>query len=218
MLRKAQKLISQNPVQRLLAVNSKLSTLPSYIRYICLKLLFLWTFIPWMLTPLSTIASEFEITHLSAHLKHGSILMNVNIDYQFSNKSLEALQHGIPLTVEVHAQLRHEDAWLWENDLLDIRFRYQVRYHPLAAVYQIKDLQTNYEQSFVTLESALAALGEIEDFVLLNHSQLIPGEPYILSVKSFLDIEALPLPLRPLAYIDPRWNLSSNWKSWRLQF
>lgn len=218
MLRKEQKLISHKHVQGLSTIHCGLSTLRSYISYKRLTLLFLLTLIPWMLPTLPTQASEFEITHLSAHLEHGSILMNVSIDYQFSDKSLEALQHGIPLTVEVHAQLRHENAWLWENDLLDIRFRYQIRYHPLAAVYQIKDLQTDYEQSFVTRESALVALGEIEDFVLLNHSQLIPGEPYVLSVKSFLDIEALPLPLRPLAYIDPRWNLSSDWKSWRLQF
>ena len=190
----------------------------SYIRHKRLKLLVLCTLLSWILPSVTTQASDFEITSLSARLEHGSILMNVSIVYQFSEKSLDALQHGIPLTVEVHAQLRHEDAWIWDKDLLDIRFRYQIRYHPLAAVYQIKDLQSNYEQSFVTRESALLALGEIEDFVLLNHVQLTPGEPYVLSVKSFLDIEALPLPLRPLAYIDPSWNLSSDWKSWRLQF
>ena len=43
------------------------------------------------------------------------------------------------------------------------------------------------------------------------------GESYVLSVKAQLDIESLPLPLRPMAYITPSWNLASERKQWHLK-
>ncbi|MEY3760764.1 MAG: hypothetical protein RIR39_2255, partial [Pseudomonadota bacterium] len=36
-------------------------------------------------------------------------------------------------------------------------------------------------------------------------------------VKVSFDRDALPLPLRPIAYIDPQWYLSSDWTLWPLK-
>jgi hypothetical protein len=42
------------------------------------------------------------------------------------------------------------------------------------------------------------------------------GEEYEVLIHAELDIEALPSPLRPLAYITPAWRLNSDWYSWSL--
>ena len=65
--------------------------------------------------------------------------------------------------------------------------------------------------------AAIAALGEIEDLWLLEQERLEPDENYLLKVKVSLDIEALPLPLRPVAYLKPSWDLSSGWSRWPLE-
>jgi len=39
---------------------------------------------------------------------------------------------------------------------------------------------------------------------------------YFGMVKTALEIEALPLPLRPVAYLTPQWHLSSGWFEWPL--
>jgi hypothetical protein len=170
---------------------------------------------------LSTLASpagagEFEIPELSTRLEEGSYVMSTHIDYHFSDKVMEALDNGVPLTLEVHIELQDEDAWWWESDLLDVRLRYQIRYLALSSVYQVIDLQSGTQQNFVTLESALDALGDLPTYPLLTQKELIHGKSYRLSVKAELDIEELPLPLRPLAYLTPSWNLSSEWRTWRL--
>ena len=97
-----------------------------------------------------------------------------------------------------------------------MRLRYEIRYLALASLYQVTDLQTNAWQSFVTSQSAMSALGTIERLPLIDRASLDSGARYILSVKSFLDIEALPLPMRPTAYLTPAWHLSSQRRIWRL--
>ena len=171
----------------------------------------------FLLFPALTLAAEFQVTKLSTQLLDGTYVMDAEIDFQFSDKALDALQNGVPLTLQVQIQLRREGAWIWEKDQLDVRLRYQIRYQSLPSVYQILDLQSNTQQSFVTRESALRALGKIPVFPLVKQAQLQSDRSYLLSLYVELDIEALPLPLRPLAYLTPAWNLSSEWGTWRLQ-
>ena len=169
-------------------------------------------------TPFSLMASgEFLIPELSAHQVGNYYLMDADIDYQFSDQALEALLSGVPLTLEVHVQLRRAGAWVWETDLFEVRLRYQFRYHALAELYQVIDLQSGAEQDFVTRNSALKALGKIRGVSLVEAASLEKGETYALSVETSLDIEALPLPLRPLAYLTPDWSLSSERKVWYLR-
>ena len=170
-----------------------------------------------ILLPAPVLAAEFHVTRLNTQLRDGVYEMDAEIDFEFSDKALEALQNGVPLTLQVHIQLRREGAWVWEKDQLDVRLRYRIRYQSLPAVYQVVDLQSNTKQSFVTRVAALEALGEISGLPLVSEDRLQPDRDYLLSLYTELDIEALPLPLRPLAYLTPSWNLSSEWSTWRLQ-
>lgn len=167
--------------------------------------------------PLLAENGQFLVTELSAHPVDDRYLMDADIDYQFSEQALEALLNGVPLTLDVHVQLRRDGAWIWEEDLFDIRLRYQFRYHALAELYQVVDLQTGTEQDFVTRSAALKALGRLRDAPLVDAKTLTQGEAYVLSVQTSLDIDSLPLPLRPLAYLTPAWSLSSEKKVWYLR-
>jgi hypothetical protein len=166
-----------------------------------------------LLSPLPLAAAGFEVSELDARLDGEQYLMEARIAYGFSDKAIEALVNGVPLTLEVHVQLRDEDAWIWQEDLLDLRLRYRIRYLALAGVYQIHDLQSDYTQSFHTQRSAVEALGEIRNFPLIDAKRLHSGRAYRLSLRSGLDIEALPLPLRPMAYLTSSWKLQSKWRT-----
>jgi len=163
------------------------------------------------------VAKAFAVEGLTAREVEGVYLMDADILYQFSDQALEALENGVPLTLEVHIQLRREGAWIWESDLLDARLRYRILHQALHSLYQVTDLSTGVQQYFATRKAAFTALGRIRDVQLIQAEKLQPGETYKLSLRSSLDIEALPLPLRPLAYLSPAWNLSSEWSLWRLQ-
>ncbi|MCW8907215.1 MAG: DUF4390 domain-containing protein [Sedimenticola sp.] len=170
-----------------------------------------------LLLPFPAAAEEFSITGLQAHREDDAYLMDATIEYRFSEQALEALENGVPLTLEVHIQLRREGAWLWESDLLDVRLRYQILFQALHGLYRVTDLMSGSQQHFATRQAALTALGSIRNVRLIQADRLTPGERYRLSLRSSLDIEALPLPLRPMAYLSPAWNLSSEWSLWHLE-
>jgi hypothetical protein len=68
----------------------------------------------------------------------------------------------------------------------------------------------------VTRDAALAALGEIQGLQLLDRARLDPEQAYEVQIRASLDIEELPLPLRPMAYLYPSWKHASKWTKWPL--
>ncbi len=153
---------------------------------------------------------------MQGRLVEGTYVLDAVIDYKFSAKALEALENGVPLTLEIHIQLRRKGAWIWEEDMLDSHLRYQLRYHAIASLYQLLDMQSGEQTSFATRDAAIAALGDIQSLPIIKRDLLESGEVYELRLRTFLDIDALPLPLRPMAYLSPSWNLSSKSELWRI--
>jgi hypothetical protein len=152
-----------------------------------------------------------------AMMQDDTYVLDLQIDYEFSDAVLEALDNGVPLTLVVRAQVRRKGAWIWESNLADLRRIYLIRYQPLSEIYQVASLPNGERRRFVSRSAAITALGEINGLPLIARDRLAPDESYLVRVKVELDIEALPLPLRPTAYLSPSWSLSSDWSEWPLQ-
>lgn len=144
-------------------------------------------------------AGEFEVTQVKTRLQEGVYLLDAEVDYQLNETVLEALNHGVPLILELHLQVRREGAWVWEQDVAELRLRYQIRYHALTSLYEVSDLAQETSRTFVTQDAALSHLGELHGLPIVDQKQLLVDADYHLEMKAQLDIEALPLPLRPLA-------------------
>ena len=92
--------------------------------------------------------------------------------------ALEALDNGVPLTIEAHFRSVEADAWIWDDSLVDLQLRYAIRYKPLSERYEVYRLPGGAGRNFVTREAAIAALGEIHDLQLLDQDELAPGKDY----------------------------------------
>ena len=163
------------------------------------------------------VADEFSVDSVKTFVKDETLYLDANVAYRFTDTVLEALDNGVPLTLDVHIQVRRVGAWLWEERLTDRHLRYLIRHQALSELYQVVGLSTGGKTNFVTRKAAVTALGEIVAVPLIEREKLDPGEAYEVRIKVDLDIEALPLPLRPLAYLKPSWNLSSEWTKWPLK-
>jgi hypothetical protein len=166
-------------------------------------------------TPLT--ARDFDVDEVETRIEDGTLVMDATIGYAFSERALEALDNGVPLTVEVHVQVRAEGDWIWRESLVDQRLRYRIRYKPLSQRYLVSRLPGEEGRTYVTRDAAVAALGEIRDLPLLSLDRLDPERDYEVHVRVSLDIEELPLPLRPMAYLYPSWKQASKWTSWPLR-
>jgi hypothetical protein len=171
----------------------------------------------WWLTAAVPALAEFGVEEVRAWDNGDMLVMDASIDYGFSEDALEALDNGVPLTLEVHIQVRDADAWVWDESLADQRLRYVIRYKPLSERYLVTQLPDDGGRSYVTRDAAIAALGEIEGLQLVSSERLREtGDAFEIHVKASLDIEELPLPLKPIAYLYPSWKLSSGWTKWPL--
>jgi len=174
----------------------------------------------WASTTAPQAVAEFTVAAVQTRNEGEMLVMDADIGYGFSAEALEALDNGVPLTLEVHILLRGTDDWVWGRSLVDQRLRYFIRYKPLSERYLVSPLpgDSGMGADYVTRDAAIAAVGRIDGLQLVSKERLRKaGGAFKLWVKAFLDIEALPLPLRPMAYLFPAWKLSSGWTQWPLQ-
>jgi len=142
-------------------------------------------------------------------------LLSADIKYGLTRETIEALYNGITLTFNVDLSVIEDRPWLWNKHIKTTTLRYQIKYHTLAETYQISDKTNNVHLNFSTLSAALSSLGRLKD-VPIHSIKASSNFTLNASLKAYLNIEALPLPMRPLAYIDSSWHLRSDTFQWPL--
>jgi len=163
-------------------------------------------------------AEGFGVTVKNAEmtLQGDSYALSADIDYRLSARAKEALQNGVPLYWDVHIKtLQHRD-YFWDSTLSSTGLRYRIQYHALLNMYRVRNEGDGELYNFSTLSAALDSMAAIRDFRVLERSAYVPGKRYAVGIKVTLDRDALPLPLRPIAYTNPQWYLSSDWTLWPL--
>jgi hypothetical protein len=166
----------------------------------------------------SPVAEKFgvEVKNAGISLQGDVFVLSMDIDYQLSARAKEALQNGVSLYWDVHINtLRHRD-YFWDKTLFTSVIRYRIQYHALLNMYRVRNENGGQLYSFSTLSAALDSMSAIRNFRVMDKMLCLPGERYVVAIKVTLDRDALPLPLRPVAYTNPQWYLSSDWTLWPL--
>ena len=156
-----------------------------------------------------------NIKAASLSFQDQTYLLKANINYQLSDDAIKALHNGITLTFNVDLSIIEPRKWLWDKHLMSLTLPFQIKYHTLAETYQVSNKTNNLEHNFSNLSTALHALGLLNDIPVhaMGNRNFINAN---ISLTAYLNIEALPLPMRPLAYITPGWYLRSNTLQWPL--
>lgn len=168
------------------------------------------------LTPVTLPAADFSISDIHTRIEEGVYLLDADIDYRFSDDALRALSNGVPLTVHLTIEIERLRKWWLNAETATLEQRYSLQYHALSHQYLLRNLNSGAFYSFPHYPAAVKALGTLRDLPLLDSKLILPTESYQASMQVALDIEALPSPLRPLAYITPAWRLQSDWNTWFL--
>ena len=183
----------------------------------CLPAFFCCVLSGWL--PFSGYANAFaaEVKQAEVTLHGGYYVLSADIVYQLSEKAAEALKNGVPLFWDIQIKVLEQRDVLWDKALVDTAIRYRIQYHALLNMYRVRNEGDGKIYNFSTLSAALDLMSTVLDYRLIGASGLNPEKQYLLAVKVNFDRNALPLPLRPLAYVDPQWYLSSDWTLWPLK-
>jgi hypothetical protein len=187
------------------------SSKPSFC-YSLLCCLFAW------LLPVLSYADAFgvEVKNAEMTLQGNSYVVSADIDYQLSTRAMEALQNGVPLYWDIHIKVQQHRDYVWDKTLVNTGIRYRIQYHALLNMYRVRNEGSGELYNFSTLSSALDLMSTIHNFHLMDKPVDTSKERYAVGIKVTLDRDALPLPLRPVAYTNPQWYLSSDWTLWPL--
>jgi hypothetical protein len=141
-------------------------------------------------------------------------VLDADIDYRFSEPATDALRNGVCLGLVLHLTLKQESGWWWGGTALDEKLSFRICYHALSKLYQIFYENNENPLNFVSFNALLEAMGSVRQLPVLPASLLPQGERYRATLDVALDIESLPLPLRPVAYVTPAWHLYSPQYKW----
>ena len=171
-----------------------------------------------MLLTVDAAADGVNVRDVTLWENENSYLLDADIDYFPTDTVIDALKNGIPLTFEVTIKVRESDSWLgwFERALTKRKIRFQLRYRPLSSLYEISTDHNQYQRNFVSWKSLFSNMGELRQIVIVDTGELDIKKRYQVEIKAELDINSLPLPMRPMAYIDSDWEMSSEWSKWPL--
>lgn len=147
----------------------------------------------------------FELQGVQTRLTPQGLRVSLNQKVKLSPDAREALENGVPLYIEIQAELEGAGSQSSSSQ------QFEVRYMPLSDHYQLNSDQPEYSRTFPRLRHALAELSEIELTLSLVD---VPAGDYRLRARSRLEKQKLPAPMRLPAWFSPNWKHDSGWQSW----
>src|SRR5690606_30986044 len=124
--------------------------------------------------------------------------LDLSLDCRLSGPMQDALDHGIPIVLEVDVR-----AGRWPHRLAAARPRIEMRYFPLSRRYQLRAQGSDDVRAFATQAHLVAARGSVRLALPAPCAALPPDTPLHVSVAS--DPAALPGALRLRALFEPAW-------------
>lgn len=161
-------------------------------------------------------AQGFTVQDVSTELDEDVYLMDAQIKYQFSAAAIEALDSGVPLTIELDIEVFQPRKWMWDDKIAGLKQRYRIAYHALTQQYVVTNLNSGAQSSYQNRNVAIHMMGNIRRLPILDRRLVKEDEHYMARMRASLVINELPAPLRTWAYLASEWRLSSEWYEWPL--
>ncbi|GMR07455.1 MAG: hypothetical protein BMS9Abin26_0458 [Gammaproteobacteria bacterium] len=162
-------------------------------------------------------ATEFTVADVSTELKGQRYYLNADVIYEFNEEVLEAMRNGVPLGIRLAISLKRVRDYLWNESVIQISQYHEIHYNALTEQYIVKDVLAGTQQSYISRAAAITAVGRFQNIPLIESGKISASEKYQISFQPAFDIESLPAPLRPWAWLSSDWKFSGERQQWPLQ-
>jgi hypothetical protein len=159
---------------------------------------------------------RFEVRSAGSRLASGVYYVTARIDYRLSDDALAALDSGVDLTFDVQIEVIRERRFWPDAIAASLQQSYVLSYQPLSERYLLMNLNSGEQTSHATLFAALTDLGRITELPLIDAALLDEDSRYQARLRTVLDQDTLPGPLRLLAFWGSGFRLESEWYGWTL--
>ncbi|MDJ0758355.1 MAG: DUF4390 domain-containing protein [Woeseiaceae bacterium] len=159
----------------------------------------------------------FEVRSAATELLSGVHTLDARLQLVLSSEALQALEAGVPLTVELQLEVIRTRRWVPDSLDAELKVRYELEYRPLSQRYIVRNVNTGNQESFATLYSALNTLGRVQALPIIDDALLEPDKRYRLRMRALLNTQQYPPSLRFVFFWRSQWQLKSEWFEWSLE-
>jgi len=154
---------------------------------------------------------RFELNRVDASWSRGHLNATVQQKLTLSSEAKKALVYGVPLTLQLEIFIRSAGS---RKPVRKSYFSYEIRYLPLSNYYQLTLPGGVEVRTFPRLRHLLAELSTVS---LSFNTGDLPEGSYELRVRTRLDQEKMPPPMRlPMLFSD-QWRHDSHWTTWPVE-
>lgn len=160
------------------------------------------------------LAGGISVEYATTKAVESGYQLDARIKFGLDEEILAALEHGVELHIDVSIRVERERKWLWDPLVAEKSMSYTLQHHPLSQDYVVTDLAHEAQHQFPSVSAALKSIGEISNLPLVGTDELTGDWAYVGYIRAGLNIQMLPAPLQPAAYVSEKWRLQSAWYEW----
>jgi Domain of unknown function (DUF4390) len=169
----------------------------------------------WSLGLADALDGVLEVRSAFVNVDKGVFLLHARIEYPNGPAIRSALRDGQTLTFELDARVDRDRRFWFSAGIVDLTLRRELSYHAVSQRYVVRDTRSGDQESFATLNEALAYLGKVDAWPILVEPQLDNGN-YTISVRAGVRRGRLPASLRAILFWTNDWARVSEWYTWVL--
>lgn len=160
-------------------------------------------------------AAGINVRDITTAQVQGQVMLTARLDFELSEEALKALEHGVALDIVIEMEAVQQRRWWWDRKVAEHSERFRLERQALSKHYVVT--HDYRRRSFLSLREALQYIGTIREYPLIDTDRLNNEHQYQGRLRAWLDIESLPAPMRPTAYISSQWQINSAWHEWPLR-
>lgn len=160
---------------------------------------------------------HFNVRSATTVLEDGVYHLDARLQLLLSDESNEALTSGVPIRIALELEVNRVRRFLPDATEVKLDLQYELEYRPLSQRYLVRSINSDEQESFATLYSALNNLGRLQNVPVMNEAELQDDGVYRVRLRALLSTRQYPAPLRMLFFWRDQWQLRSDWFQWDLE-
>lgn len=169
-----------------------------------------------LMTTHAALAAGITVEHAELAPVEEAYHLNAIFGIDFSTEVEEAVNKGVALNFLVEFALMEPHNYWFDEEVTSASRSIRLSYHALSRQYLINI--GNHQATYSSMQEAVQALGHIQDWPVVEKSQLKKGVPYYAMLRMRLDHGSLPKPLQVSAIGSDKWDLISERHRWTPSF
>lgn len=168
--------------------------------------------------PSPVLAEPAEVTQLRLEGSHDSVLLSAALKLDLPTAVEDALLKGVAVFFVAEAEV-YRERWYWaDKKVAGVERHMRLVFHPLTRRWRLavspsiianNGLGVILNQTFDSLEEAMAAVRRISGWRIADLSDIDPGARHRVEFRFRLDVSQLPRPLQIGALGQSDWALST---------